>query len=496
MMEKDKTIRSGRETALAALYWAVRVLAVALLIFMFLSELNPARITTEINERVSLFTSAVSHDKLVYLLAAPLRLGYVQNSTFVILQVASLAVVLGIVCVCTAAAFSFGNGRSKQIGNWFLPAGGGSMLLGLLGIFLMYRRIENPVTSVSAEAAKDMVPPNFAPSFWLYMAAALLVAVLFLVIRGFDRFRKNREKFEFGEKYRLFLYAFPIILLTFVFSYLPLKGFSQAFYETTTFGEDVFVGGKWFRYLFENREAASRLLRVIRNTLIMSGLGLLTSWIPVAFAVFFSEIRNGPVRKVIQTLTTLPNFISWILIYALAIALFSTNGFLNNILGSITGRDFTKNWLEVKRTVWLQMLAWGVWKGTGWSAIIYIAAIAGIDRGLYEAAEIDGARRFGKMWYITVPMLVPTFSVMLLLSFANMLSNGLDQYLVFSNATNMDYIEVLDLYVYNLGFTRSGSLDSSKPLATVISMAKTIVSLCLLFIANHTSKLIRGENII
>lgn len=495
-MEKGENVKSIQSVTLSVLYWIVRILAVALLIFMFLSELNPSRITTEINSRVSLFTSAVSYNKLVYLLAAPLRLGYVESSTFVILQIASLAVVFGIVCVCVSAALSFGNGRSKQIGGYFLPAGGALMLLGLLGIYMMYDRIENPSTDMSIEAVKEMVPPNFASSYWLYFSTAIFAIVLFVVIQSFDRFKKNREKFVFGENYKLFLYAFPIILLTFIFSYLPLKGFSQAFYETSTFGDDIFVGGKWFRYLFENKEAASRLLQVLRNTLIMSGLGLITSWIPVAFAVFFSEIKDGPVRKIIQTVTTLPNFISWILIYALAIALFSTNGFLNNILSSITGREFTRNWLEVKSTVWLQMLAWGIWKGTGWSAIIYIAAITGIDRGLYEAAEIDGAKRFAKMRYITIPMLIPTFSVMLLLSFANMLTNGLDQYLVFSNATNMDYIEVLDLYVYNLGFTRSGSLDASKPLATVISMAKTLVSLLLLFIANQTSKSIRGESII
>lgn len=101
--------------------------------------------------------------------------------------------------------------------------------------------------------------------------------------------------------------------------------------------------------------------------------------------------------------------------------------------------------------VWLQMLAWGLWKGIGWSAIIYIAAISGIDQQLYEAATVDGAGRFQRMWNITVPSLIPTFCVLLLMSIANILSNGMDQYLVFENSTNTSSIMVLDLYVYKLG---------------------------------------------
>jgi putative aldouronate transport system permease protein len=141
--------------------------------------------------------------------------------------------------------------------------------------------------------------------------------------------------------------------------------------------------------------------------------------------------------------------------------------------------------------MWLKMWAWGTWKGIGWSAIIYIAAISGIDQQLYEAAEIDGAGRFQKMWHITVPSLIPTFFVLLLMAIANILSNGMDQYLVFKNATNSTTITVLDLYVYELGIGQ-GSI----PLTTVVGMLKSIVSVILLFSANWVSKLIRGESII
>ena len=149
------------------------------------------------------------------------------------------------------------------------------------------------------------------------------------------------------------------------------------------------------------------------------------------------------------------------------------------------------NYLMGDSHTWLKMLAWGLWKGIGWSAIIYIAGISGIDKQLYEAATVDGAGRFQKMWNVTLPGLLPTYCVMLLMAIAGILSNGMDQYLVFQNATNSNHIMVLDLYVYNLGIG-----NGSIPLSTVVSMAKSIVSVVLLFVANRISKAIRGESIV
>jgi putative aldouronate transport system permease protein len=145
---------------------------------------------------------------------------------------------------------------------------------------------------------------------------------------------------------------------------------------------------------------------------------------------------------------------------------------------------------------WLKMLLWGIWKGIGWSAIIYIAGISSIDQQLYESAMIDGAGRFQRMWYITVPGLLPTYSVLLLLSIAGILSNGMEQYLVFSNALNQDKIQVLDLYVYNLVFGTDAGYGNI-PISTVVSMSKSIISVILLFSVNSLSKVFRdGESII
>ena len=223
----------------------------------------------------------------------------------------------------------------------------------------------------------------------------------------------------------------------------------------------------------------------------MSGLGILTSWLPMAFAIFLCEIKNMKFRRVVQTLTTVPNFISWVLVYAIAFCIFSTDGFISSLMVNAGIWSEGVNMLMGGNHVWLQMLAWGLWKGIGWSAIIYIAAISGIDQQLYEAATVDGAGRFQRMWNITVPSLIPTFCVLLLMSIANILSNGMDQYLVFENSTNTNAIMVLDLYVYKLGIGQ-GQI----PLSTVIGMVKSLVSVTLLFGANGISKLIRGESIV
>jgi putative aldouronate transport system permease protein len=286
----------------------------------------------------------------------------------------------------------------------------------------------------------------------------------------------------------------PFALLAFVFCYLPLYGWRYAFFDYQagdTLSMDSFVGFKWFTYLFQNSATRQDIVRVIKNTLAMSGLGIATSWIPLIFAVFLAEITNTKFRKLVQTFTTIPNFISWILVYTVALAIFSTDGFINTFATNMGWISSSTNYLMGDSFTWLKMLAWGLWKGTGWSAIIYIAGISGIDRQLYEAATVDGAGRFQKMWHVTLPGLIPTYMVMLLMAVAGCLSNGLDQYLVFSNASNQAHMEVLDLYVYNLGF-----MGGSIPLSTVIGMAKSVISVVLLFVANNISKAVRGESIV
>lgn len=294
--------------------------------------------------------------------------------------------------------------------------------------------------------------------------------------------------------FRLFLMISPLLLLIFLFSYLPLYGWIYAFFNYKpgrALLDCQFVGFGNFKKMVMDKYALEELIQVLRNTFAMSFLGILTSPLPMLFAVFLGEISFMPFRKTVQTLTTIPNFISWVLVYSVAYAMFSVNdGFVNRLLvnsGLITEGI---NFLASDKHVWLTMLGYSTWKGLGWSAIMYIACMAGIDGEQYEAAKVDGANRMQRIWYITIPGLLPTYFVLLLLSIANLINNGMEQYFVFQNAMNKASIEVLDLYVYNQGMA-----GVNYSYATAVSMLKSVVSVTLLLFANKLSKLIRGESV-
>lgn len=294
--------------------------------------------------------------------------------------------------------------------------------------------------------------------------------------------------------YKLFLCIVPFVILSFLFSYFPLHGWIYAFFDykpPLKLSQCEFVGWKWFETLFANKTQVAQMIQVMKNTFAMSLLGILTSVLPIGFAIFLNEINCKWFKNLVQTLTTLPNFISWVLVYAVAFSLFSDSGMVNTFLKNAGIITDSIKFLDSDSHTWLWMTAWNIWKGLGWGAIMYLAAIAGIDAELYEAARVDGAKRFQLMRHITLPALLPTFFVLLMMSVANFLNNGMDQYYVFQNSFNKEHIQVLDLYVYNIGMT-----GSSLSLATAISMLKSVVSVALLTIVNWVSKKTRGESMI
>ena len=222
----------------------------------------------------------------------------------------------------------------------------------------------------------------------------------------------------------------------------------------------------------------------------MSGLTLGTSWLPMIFAVFLNEINNTKFRKLIQTVTTLPNFISWVLVYSVAFSLFNSTGMMNTLLSSLGLTKEPILFLNTTEHIWFKQWLWLTWKNLGWAAIMYIAAISSIDDELYQAARVDGASKMQIIRYITIPGLLPTYFVLLMINLANFLTNGMEQYYVFQNPFNKEFIQVLDLYVYNIAM-QSGSYSVS----VALSMLKSIVSVILLFAINGFSKLTRGESV-
>lgn len=293
----------------------------------------------------------------------------------------------------------------------------------------------------------------------------------------------------------MFLCIVPFLVVMFLFSYLPLYGWVYALFDykpALGLGGSDFVGLQWFQMLVSSPTQVRQIGQVLLNTLAISFLGIATSFLPVLFAVLLNEIKAPWFRNTVQTLTTLPNFISWVLVYMIAFSLFTSTGLVNNILQDLGVVDDPVRFLDSGGPrIWIAMTLWSIWKGLGWGAIIYLAAISGIDPALYESARIDGAGRFQLMRYITIPQLIPTYLVLLLLSVANLLNNGMEQYFVFQNAFNRDYIQVLDLYVYNIGI-----MGSSLSMATAIGMLKSIISVALLFTVNWIAKRVRGESLV
>ncbi|QOL35368.1 sugar ABC transporter permease [Bifidobacterium lemurum] len=294
--------------------------------------------------------------------------------------------------------------------------------------------------------------------------------------------------------FRLFLLVAPLLVMVVLFSYLPLFGWVYAFFDyqpPIPLSESEFVGLQWFEMMVQNKAQLQTIGQVMLNTFAMSGLNILTSFLPVIFAIALNEIRAKWFKNIIQTLTTLPNFISWVLVYSIAFAMFSSTGMVNDLLQNLHLITEPIKFLDSADHTWLKMLLWGLWKGLGWGSIMYLAGIAGIDPELYEAAQVDGANRFQQIIHVTIPQLMPTYFVLLMLSISNFLNNGMDQYFVFQNAFNTKWIQVLDLYVYNVGMGQN-----SLSLGTAISMLKSLVSVALLLIVNWLSKRTRGVGIV
>lgn len=305
---------------------------------------------------------------------------------------------------------------------------------------------------------------------------------------------KHRRKPLKKEGGKLLLLVLPALMFVFIFNYLPLWGWGYAFFQYQVgkpLSQSEFVGLKNFTVLFSNVSMRLRLVEVIRNTLAIHGIGYLFSPLAAIFAIFLNEMRSNKIRRLVQTISTLPHFISWVIMYSLAFAMLSvSDGFVNNVLLSTGAISSPINFLSSKNHVWITQNLYQIWKNLGWNAIIYLAAIVGIDPELYEAAMVEGAGRMRRIWHITVPHLIPTYFVILIIGIGNFLNTGMDQYLVFSNAMNKSHIEVLDLYVYNLGIG-SGLISY----ATAVGLMKSGVALILLTAANILSKKVRGESV-
>ena len=291
------------------------------------------------------------------------------------------------------------------------------------------------------------------------------------------------------KKYNLLFLTLPFMIIVLLFNYVPIFGWIYSVFDyipgVSVFDCD-FVGLDFFRLIFKD----ANVVRTLKNTFIFAVIGIVLTPLPMFFAILLNEIKCGPVRRVVQTFTTLPNFISWVIIFSLAFSLFATDGVVTTLIARITGSEVNSILSSGESVYWFQT-ALGIWKSLGWSSIIYLAAIAGIDQEQYEAARVDGAGYVQCALHVTLPALMETYVVLFILQIGNFLNTGYEQYMLFKNALTANNIEVLDLYTYRIGLE---NMDYSYGVA--ISILKSIVSITLVVLANMVAKKIRGNTVI
>ena len=284
--------------------------------------------------------------------------------------------------------------------------------------------------------------------------------------------------------YILFLPGFLFYIL---FAYLPMAGIVIAFKDYNLM-EGVFgsawVGFDHFVRFFQNGD----FWRVFENTLVISMLRTLFGFpTPIIFALMLNELNLKWYKKFIQTVSYMPHFISWVVVSGILYSFFSSTGIVNQIIHTAGGHE--ELFLANEKYFRPFLVGTAMWKESGWSAIIYLAALAGVDKEVYEAAMIDGAGRWRKLWNVTLPSIRNVISIMFVLSLGNVLTAGFDQVLVMINPAVASVGETIDYYVYRTGLQQVNNYSY----ATAVGLFKSVIALCLVLITNWGAKKIDEE---
>ncbi len=301
--------------------------------------------------------------------------------------------------------------------------------------------------------------------------------------------RKKPLQTRLWDQRYLFLLMLPGVVWVLIICYAPMTGLYMAFtnYRPSQNGyffdllNAKFVGFQWFQYFFKNDFAM-----IMRNTLATSVLTLLFSFpAPILLAVLLNEVRRIRLKKVIQTASYLPYFISWVIASNIFITFLSGNGIINDLLLALGVIDKRVLFFQNGPYFWWIIALANTWKGMGYNAIIYLAAISGIDQQLYEAAEVDGANRVRRIWHITLPTIRPTIGILLVLAIGGILTTGFEQQLLMGNNAILNYSDVLDTYAYRYGLAKG-----MYSYGTAVGLFKSVVSFVLVLGANQiTAKL-------
>lgn len=312
----------------------------------------------------------------------------------------------------------------------------------------------------------------------LFLGRVKISSDLLKQFNGF--FKKNKS---------LYFMLCPALVYFLVFKYIPLLGIVIAFQDYNIFQgvlQSNWVGNKWFIHMF----AYPQFQRLLTNTLLISFYQILFAFpAPVILACLLNELRHLRFKRVVQTVVYLPHFFSWTIVFAIVYALLSPqSGLVNQWLGMVNIDPV--HFLQSSKFFRTIVVSAGMWKEMGWGTIIFLAALAGINPSLYEAAVVDGAGRWKQLIHITMPGLLPAVVILLLLKIGHILDTGFEQIYVFLTPATYSVGDVIDTYSY-----RAGLLNGQYSLTTAIGLFKSVVGFTLLLVANKISKATTGEGL-
>ncbi|WP_223192810.1 ABC transporter permease [Paenibacillus sedimenti] len=291
---------------------------------------------------------------------------------------------------------------------------------------------------------------------------------------------------------QLIFMSVPLLFYIVLFAYVPVWGWLMAFQNfkpAKGFFDQEWVGFKHFKFLFTD----DTFLRVMRNTIGMSLINLVLGFVSaIVLALLLNEIKNLLMKRLVQTISYLPHFLSWVIAAGIVATSLSINdGIVNTVLLKLHIIDEPVLWLSEGKYFWGIVGASNVWKEVGWNTIIYLAAIASIDPSLYEAADMDGANRYQKMLYITLPGIKATFVILLIMSIGHILDAGFEIQYLLGNGLVADWSETIDIFVLKYGIAQF-----NYSMATAGGIFKTVVSVTLLLMANWIAKRLGEERLL
>jgi putative aldouronate transport system permease protein len=289
---------------------------------------------------------------------------------------------------------------------------------------------------------------------------------------------------------QLLLMSLPVILYVILFTYVPLGGWTMAFqdFKPSKGFASPWVGWKWFLFLFSD----DQFVMVMRNTLAMSLINLVFNFsFAIGLALLLNEVKAKRMKSLVQTISYLPHFLSWVVVAGLVSTILASDGVFNVLFKALGIIKEPKIWLGQPKAFWWIIGFTNVWKEVGWNTIIYLAAMAAIDPALYEAAEMDGCGRLSKIRHITLPGIKSTIVVLLIMNLGWIMESGFEIQYLLRNGMNADYSQSIDIYVVNYGM-RQGNYA----LATAGGMFKSVVNIFLVMAGNWVSGKLGEEKLV